>query len=118
VRLDGKRPATWQRSQGFNSTRDSYAFLDRLKKHEAQVSGLLITIAGEGSDRDWIELSLYEGKRVEPELVEECLEALRKLQTTGQVQLKAGAVHFETGQALLDWVEETRTSLQPGEVVQ
>ena len=57
-------------------------------------------------------------KRVAPALVEECLEALRKLQTSGQVQLAAKALHFSIGQDLLDWVEEMKTTLQPDEVRQ
>jgi len=55
---------------------------------------------------------------VAPALVEECLEALRKLQTSGQVQLAAKALHFSIGQDLLDWVEEMKTTLQPDEVRQ
>jgi hypothetical protein len=118
VKVDAKRTATWKRRHGFNVTRDSYGFLARLKKHQAQVSGLTITISGEGSDKDWIELTTYEDKRADPTLVEECLEALRKLQTTGQVQLVAEALHFNLGRDLLDWVEEVKTNLQPGEVKQ
>lgn len=55
---------------------------------------------------------------VEPSLIEECLEALRKLQTTGQVQIAAEALRFQTGQDLLDCVEEMKTALQTGEVKQ
>jgi hypothetical protein len=120
VRVDPKRPATWRPEHrfGFNSTRDSYAFLERLKQYQALASGLSISISGEGGDKGWIELQMYAGKQVEPILVEECLEVLRKLQTTGQVQLVAEALHFNLGQDLLDWVEEVKTTLQPGEVKQ
>ena len=41
-----------------------------------------------------------------------------QLQTTGQVQLAAEALYFNLGQDLLDWVEEVKTTLQPGEVRQ
>ncbi|MCI0728575.1 MAG: DUF499 domain-containing protein [Chloroflexi bacterium] len=118
VQVDARRPTTWNRRHGFNTTRDSYDFLARLKKYGAQVSGLIINISGEAGDKDWIELLAYEHKRADPAVVEECLETLRKLQTTGQVQLAAQAIHFEQGQALLDWVEEIKTTLQPGEVKQ
>lgn len=118
VKVDTKRKAIWNREHGFNSTRDSYEFLSRLKKYQAQVSGLMLTISGEGGDKEWIELQMYEDKKVEPALVEECLEALRKLQTTGQVQLRADTIHFDSGQQLLDWVEEVKTTLQPSEVRQ
>ena len=44
--------------------------------------------------------------------------ALRKLQGSGQVQLGGEALHFTLGQDLLDWVEEVKTALKPGEVKQ
>jgi len=61
---------------------------------------------------------MYEDKRVASDLIEACLEALRKLQDNGQVRLTAEALHFATGQGLLDWVEEVKTALKPGEVKQ
>jgi hypothetical protein len=118
VKVDPKRPATWRRRHAFNSTKESYEFLERLKRHSAKPSGLTITISGEGGDKEWVELTMYEGKRLEPAVIEECLDTLRKLQASGQVQLTADALHFETGQALLDWVGEVKTTLQPAEVKQ
>lgn len=46
------------------------------------------------------------------------MPTLRKLQGSGQVQLGAAALHFGLGQDLLDWVEEVRTELKAGEVIQ
>ncbi len=65
VQVDPKRPAVWRPRQGFgfNSTRDSYDFLSRLTKHDALVSGVSIIISGEGGDKGWVELQMYEGKR-------------------------------------------------------
>ena len=57
-------------------------------------------------------------KRAKRELVEECLGMLRKLQGNGQVKLGAASLHFDLGQDLLDWVEEVKTALEPGEVKQ
>jgi hypothetical protein len=111
-------PALWRRSQQTDSTKASYELLERLKKYEAKAVGLTIAIGGEGGVRDWIELTTYEDKQVEPTLIEACLEALRKIQTDGQVKIEAKAVQFNTGQNLLDWVEEMRTGLQAGEVRQ
>jgi hypothetical protein len=118
VQVDARRAATWRRQHACSSTKDSYDFLARLNKYSAQVSGLSITISGEGSDRDWVQLDTYEGKRVAAGLIEACLEALRKLQDSGQVRLTAEALHFTIGQGLLDWVEEVKTALKPGEVKQ
>ena len=118
IKVDPKLPALLLRKQQTNSTKTSYEFLERLKMHRANVVGLTITIGGEGSVREWIELTTFEDKQVAPEQIEECLEALRKMQAEGQVKIETKALTFETGQELLDWVEEVRTELQPGEIKQ
>lgn len=118
VQVDPKKPATWRRSFSANITKDSYEFLERAKKHHAQLSGVRITISGEGGNKEWIELTMYEEKRVTPEMLEETLLTLRKLQGNGQVQLGVETVYFELGQDLLEWVEEARITLQVGEVRQ
>jgi hypothetical protein len=118
VKVDPKLPALWRRQQQTESTKASYELLERLKKYEAKAVGLTITIGGEGGVRDWLELTTYEDKQVEPALIEACLEALRKIQTDGQVKIEAKAMQFNTGQNPLDWVEEVRTGLQAGEVRQ
>lgn len=118
VEVDTKKPTIWHRRHGFNSTKDSYEFLQLLNNHQAKASGMILTISGEFGDKDWVELTMYEHKIVSSALIEECLEMLRKLQGTGQVQLVAERIHFEAGQDLLDLVEELRTELQPGEVKQ
>lgn len=118
VEIDPQRPAVWQKNHSYNSTRESYEFLARLKKYNAQAQGLRITINGEGSDKDWVELVTYEQKRVEPGLVEECLEALRRLQQNGQVELLAETLHFESGLDLQAWVEDAKLTLKAGEVRQ
>ena len=69
-------------------------------------------------DKGWVQLSVSDQNRIEPELNETCLDVLRKVQTTGQVQLSAEALHFTMGQDLLNWVEDVKTTLQPGEIKQ
>lgn len=118
VKVDPALPIVWKRKQQTESTKDSYEFLERLKNCQARAIGLTITIGGEGGVREWIELTTYEDKQVAPELIEECLDSLRKIQTEGQVKMDAKALYFENGQDLLDWVEEVRTELKPGEIKQ
>jgi hypothetical protein len=115
LELDKMRPVDWTHSHAFNSTRDTYEFLGRLKKYEAVVSGVSLTINGEGGDRGWAELQFSEQKRLTAEQIEGCLEAMRLVQTSGQVQLSASEVHIPTGQGLLDWVEDVKGTLQSGE---
>lgn len=116
--IDPRRPAIWQRPFELQSTKDSYEAIERASKRRAVFAGIKITIMGESGDKEWIELQTFQEKLVSPGLVEECLGALRKLQTSGQVQLGWEALHFELGQDLLDWVEEVKTALLPGEVRQ
>jgi hypothetical protein len=118
VQVDTKRPAVWLRPFELQSTKETYECIERARKHNATFVGIKLTIMGEGGDNEWIELSTFQDKRVAPELVEEVLTALRKLQGNGQVQLAAEALSFTLGQELLDWVEEVKTSLKPGEVKQ
>lgn len=118
VPIDPTRPLTWLHRHAFNSTKESYEFLQRAGKYQAEIVGATVTISGEDADREWIELTMYGEKRVDPTLIEECLTSLRKLQTTGQVSLASEALYFKLGQDFLDWVEEVRTVFQPGEVKQ
>lgn len=118
VRVDPGRPAVWERGTGYNITKESYELLEQAKKFQAQLSGVTITISGTGSDKGWVELTMYSEAQVEPALLEECLNTLRKLQTTGQVSIRYKSLHFQMGQDLLDWVEAEKTTLKPGEVSQ
>lgn len=118
VAIDPKKPAIWKRDFAFNITKESYEFLARAKAHQAVLSGLSLTISGDGGNKEWIELSMFEEKQLTSIQVEETLESLRRLQGNGQVQISVSTLHFEKGQDLLDWVEETKTVLSPGEVKQ
>ncbi|MCL4561934.1 MAG: DUF499 domain-containing protein [Chloroflexi bacterium] len=116
--VDPKRPALWTRSIDLQSTKESYEYIELAKKHQAIFLGMKVTIMGEGGDKEWIELQTYQEKQASPEMVEEVLASLRKLQASGQVQLGAAALSFCLGQDLLDWVEEVKTTLKQGEVKQ
>lgn len=118
VAVDPRRPAVWNREISFQSTKESYECIERAKRHKALFSGVSIIIMSEGGVREWVELQTHKEKQMPPELLEECLAMLRKLQGSGQVQLGSAALHFAVGQDLLDWVEEVKTELQPGEVKQ
>jgi hypothetical protein len=116
--VDPTKPAVWGRKFEPQSTRDTYNLLERLKKHEAQGGGVRITISGEGTDREWVELTMYREKVVSPETLEQTIGALRELQPNGQVRLVLETLHFDTAQALIDLVAEVKTELHPGEVTQ
>lgn len=118
VMVDPKTPAVWMRALDMQSTKETYEAIDRAKKFKASFVGIRITISGDSGNHDWLELNTFQEKVVTPELVEECLDMLRKLQGNGQVQLAAEALSFNLGQDLLDWVTDVKTALKPGEVKQ
>jgi hypothetical protein len=115
--VDPKKPATWLRRHGCNSTKESYELLGRLKKYKAFPCGMGVSIYGDGGDKEWIEFNAADTKRIDPALLEESLEAIRKLQS-GQVSFSAQAIYFEKGQDLIDWVAEVKTQLAAKEVKQ
>ncbi len=112
--IDPQKPATWRRRHEFHFTPESYEFIDRLKRHEARVSCVKVTTSGER----WAELTLHELTELSAVQLGEAVEAIRKLPESGQVGVEAGAVYFSAGQHLLDWLNETKTDVKPGEVKQ
>ncbi|RIK33160.1 MAG: glycosyl transferase [Chloroflexi bacterium] len=119
VMVDPQRPVTWSRRQAFATTRESYEFLERLRKFDVQVSGARIIIAGDGAHaREWVDLQTSVDNHHAADQLERVLTVLRELQGEGQVQIETEALRFPAGQDLLGWVEEVKTTLQMGEVKQ
>ncbi len=118
VKVDPKLPATLARRIETASTKETYELLTQVEKAQGKFLGLTLTIGGDARVRDWLELSAADEKAIPPEQIEQALDALRKIQSEGQVRLEAVALDFPTGQDLLDWVADARTELQPGEVKQ
>ncbi len=118
VKIEPGLPITFIRKHSKPSTKETYELLDQLKKYQAKIMGLTITIGGEGGVKEWLELTTYEDKQIAPELIEEALGCLRKIQTEGQVKLTAEKLFFNTGQDLLEWVELIKTTLRPEEIKQ
>ena len=114
--IDPEKPAVWKHAHACYFTPESYEFIDRLKRHDAKISGLKLSITG---DR-WLELTMHELVELDAAQTAAAVEALRALPVTGngQVEVSAGAIHFPTGQRLLDWLNETRTDVKPGAVNQ
>lgn len=112
--IDPQKPATWRHKHEYYFTPESYEFIDRLKRHEVSASGVKVTING---DR-WAELTLHDLIELSSAQLSEAVEAVRKIPDSGQVGLEAGALHFPTGQRLLDWLNETKTDVKLGEVKQ
>jgi hypothetical protein len=118
IKVDPASPAFWRRNNETESTKASYEFLAVLRKFHSQAVGLTVNIGGEGGVRDWIQLTTFGEKKIEPDLIEEGFEALRKIQTEGQVKLECKGLYFEAGQDLLDLVAAIKTEIKPGEIKQ
>lgn len=114
--IDPLKPAVWKRRHEHHTTLESYEFMERVKRHDARVSGVRISVTG---DR-WAELNLHDLIELDATQLREATEALRRLPVTGsgQVEVTVGALHFSTGQRLLDWLNETKAEVKPGEVKQ
>ena len=88
--------------------------MDRLKRHEAGVTGVRVSVTG---DR-WAELTMHEKLELDAGQLRKVAEAVRELPQGGQLAVEAAAIHFDRGQRLLDWLNEVKAELRPGEVQQ
>lgn len=119
ITIDPQLPTTWKRAFKASTTRESYEFLERVRKYGVNVRGTCINIAGEGNrTREWVDLQTSSDNQYHADLIERLLTVLREMQPEGQVQIEASELAFATGQDLLGWVEEVKTTLQAGEVKQ
>jgi len=112
--IDPEKPAVWRRAHTYHITQESYDFIERLKNYDATASALKISVTG---DR-WAELNLHEKIALSAIELTQTVDLVRKLPGSGQLGVEAGVIHFQRGQQLLDWVNEVKTELKPGEVVQ
>ncbi|MBI5442127.1 MAG: DUF499 domain-containing protein, partial [Deltaproteobacteria bacterium] len=113
-KVDPEKPALWRREHSPKTTKETYDFLARLRKHAGEVPGPRVSIVGQA----WLELSFDEKLVLSSDKLEPAIETLRGLLPDGQVALEALAIQFATGQNLLDWVNDVKTELKPDEVEQ
>ena len=114
IRIDPSCAVTWTHRHEYQLTLESYAFLDRLERHQARASGLKLSVNGPR----WVELSLDSKIELAADALRDAVEALRKIQTEGHVAVVATAIHFDRGQHLLDWAADVRTELRATEIRQ
>lgn len=114
VKLDAGKPVVWQREHRPQTTKESYEFLEMLKKYQGVIPCQRIAIVG----KNWLELTFDEKLLLDCDKLEGVISNLRGLLSEGQVAIETTAIHFPTGQALLDWVRDARTEIKPEEVKQ
>jgi hypothetical protein len=108
------RPALWKREPRLTTTQESYAFLDRLKKHQVSVIRPYVCLVGQS----WLELKSNDRLSLTADKLEGIINHLRRLLGEGEVTLSARHLAFPSGQHLLDWVEAVRTDTHIEEVEQ
>ncbi len=113
-KLDPNLPVTWKRNHRPATTKDSYEFLERLKKNQAEAFGARVSITGQ----NWLELSFDDKLALDSEKLENTINYLRGLLSEGQVSIDVSKLKFPVGQNLLDWVAEAKTEIKPDEVEQ
>ena len=96
------------------TTKESYEFLEMLKKHHGMIPCQRIAILG----KNWLDLTFDEKLIFDAEKLEGIINHLRGLLSEGQVAIETAVIHFPTGQALLDWVRDVKTEIKPEEVTQ
>ncbi len=112
--IDPDQPATWRPDKGFSftTTPTAYAFIERLKKHGGTAGVQRIAVL----DGRWADLNLSDGMTLTPESIEGMVERLRGLVGEGEVNIEAGYLDFETGQQLLDYVQDIKADLKRSDV--
>jgi hypothetical protein len=114
LKFDLNNPVVWRREHRPKTTKESYELLGLLKKHQASLPGPQVKIVG----RNWLELNFDTKLVLDGETLETAVNHLREILTEGQVAVEAEAIHFATGQRLLDWVRDVKTEIKAEEVKQ
>ena len=98
-----------------NDTNDTYSELALLKKHQATISDIQLTLfKADSGNSGWIDLSMDSSTIVDTDKLEQTIEHLRNsFMNDGKISinLEYNLVHFKTGQHFLDWAMEKRLSL-------
>ena len=114
--IDPARSAILKRKLQARDTASTFEQLARLTKHAEAVADVLISVTN--TTGQFVECISGPKLRLTPAQVEATIAHLRGLLADGQIALTVEWVYFLTGQHLLDWVAEARTTLKPGEVEQ
>lgn len=117
VKLDPSKKAVWKRRHINLTTRDAYAFIERLKKFEGKAYGVTIDIRSNNNDQD-ISYITADSFALSGEKFENIVKQLQSVMSGSQIFLNIERLEFDRAQHLLDWIADARSSLSPGEVSQ
>jgi hypothetical protein len=117
VKLDPSKKAKWTRRHSNLTTRDAYAFMERLKKFHGKAYGVTIDIRSNNNDQD-ISYTAADSFALSGENFCNVVKQLQAIMTGSQIYLNIEWLEFEKAQLLLDWIADAKSSLSPGEVSQ
>jgi hypothetical protein len=116
--IDKQRPLKLYKKQKTNDTAETFKELGLLKKHQAQISDIFMTlykIDENNNDKGWIEVTMDSSTRVDVEKLEDSIDNIRSnFMSEGRVNisLEYNTAVFESGQHFLDWVAENKKALK------
>lgn len=113
---DPTKPAVWNKYHEFTSSPAAYAFISRIKKYDAEVSGSSVML--NQNDKKWIEVNFGEDVCLSPDRLEAVVTEYREMLENATVTIKTEKMHFKDGQKLMDYAGEVQVNPTEEEVVQ
>lgn len=115
VSIDKSKPARWKHSFSLSNTKDSYEFINRLKKFKAEAIGFRVTVQ---KDNKYLECQSDATMNINGDSLEKIVTDFRSYIDGSEVLLDIDEVMFEQGQDLEDWAKDEILNLEIKEVVQ
>jgi hypothetical protein len=118
LEIDKQKSLKLYKKQKTNNTAETFKELGLLKKHQAQLSDIIMTLYKtdeNNNDKGWIEVLIDSSTRVDIEKLENSIDNIRSnFMSEGRVNisLEYNTVLFELGQSFLDWIAESKKSLK------
>ncbi|OQA76512.1 MAG: hypothetical protein BWY32_03066 [bacterium ADurb.Bin243] len=106
-----------RKSYKTNDTEETYRELAILKKHNAEISDINLTlfkVDETNNQKGWVDVTTDSDTFISPEKLEKEIESIRKnIISEGKlnINLKYKFTKFETGQKFLDWVCEKKLEI-------
>ncbi|MDK2821471.1 MAG: hypothetical protein PWP31_1436 [Clostridia bacterium] len=116
--VDKQKPLKLYKRYKTNDTAETYKELGLLKKHNAQLMDVIVTLFKtdeNNNDKGWIELTMDSSTIVNIENLENSIDNVRSnFMSDGRVNisLEYNITKFETGQNFLDWMTEKKKELK------
>ena len=115
VTIDKTKPTRWKHSFSLNNTKDSYEFINRLKKFKAEAIGFRVTVQKESK---YLECQSDATMNINGDSLEKIVTDFSSYIDDSEILLDIDEVMFEQGQDLEDWAKDETLNLEIKEVIQ